>query len=106
MFQPNFDFPLQKIGPSWVLYNLAGLYWRIIGNSYHGVECIRRSLYYAPDEYRDVPLVNLANILYKWGRVDDAVVVMRDAIAINDLEVNVFERGGGCSMTNTGMYRL
>ena len=89
MFQPNFDFPLQKIGPSWVLYNLAGLYWRIIGNSYHGVECIRRSLYYAPDEYRDVPLVNLANILYKWGRVDNAVVVMRDAIAINDLEVSV-----------------
>ena len=77
----------QKIGPSWVLYNLAGLYWRIMGNSYHGVECIRRALYFAPDEYRDVPLVNLANILYKWGRLDDAILVVREALDINALEV-------------------
>ena len=60
---------LQKIGPSWVLYNLAGLYWRIIGNSYHGVECIRRALFFAPDEYRSVcsmlllPLVKLMCLL-------------------------------------------
>jgi tetratricopeptide (TPR) repeat protein len=73
--------------PSWILYNLAGLYWRVIGNNYHALECIRRALYFAPDQYRDVPLVNLANILYKWGRVDDAVTVMRDAVAVNDLEV-------------------
>nr|XP_022314692.1 tetratricopeptide repeat protein 17-like isoform X1 [Crassostrea virginica] len=76
----------QKIGPGWVLYNLAGLYWRIIGNNYQGVECIRRSLYLVPEEYKDVPLVNLANILYRWGRVEDAVTVMRDALDVNDLE--------------------
>lgn len=76
----------QKIGPGWVLYNLAGLYWRIIGNNYQGVECIRRSLYLVPEEYKDVPLVNLANILYRWGRFEDAVTVMRDALAVNDLE--------------------
>ena len=78
----------QKVGPSWVLYNLAGLYWRIMGNSYHGVECIRRSLYFAPDEYRDVPLVNLANILYKWGRLDDAILVAREAVEISELEAS------------------
>ncbi len=66
---------------------MAGLYWRVIGNNYHGIECIRRSLYYAPEEYKDVPLVNLANILYKWGRVDDAVVIMREAVNINAYEV-------------------
>ena len=77
----------KKIGPGWVLYNLAGLYWRIIGNNYQGVECIRRSLYLVPEEYKDVPLVNLANILYRWGRVEDAVTVMRDALDVNDLEV-------------------
>ncbi|XP_062591170.1 tetratricopeptide repeat protein 17-like [Saccostrea cucullata] len=76
----------QKIGPGWVLYNLAGLYWRIIGNNYQGIECIRRSLYLVPDEYRDVPLINLANILYLWGRFEDAVTVMKDALAVNDLE--------------------
>ncbi|KAK7486422.1 hypothetical protein BaRGS_00022346, partial [Batillaria attramentaria] len=76
----------QNIGPQWVLYNLAGLYWRIIGNNYHGVECLRRSLHLSPPEYRDIPLNNLANILYRWGRIDDALVVMKDALNISDIE--------------------
>ena len=75
------------MGPQWVLYNLAGLYWRIIGNNYHGVECLRRSLHLSPPEYRDVPLHNLVNILYRWGRIDDALVVMKDALNISDFEV-------------------
>ena len=77
----------QNVGPQWVLYNLAGLYWRIIGNNYHGVECLRRSLHLSPPEYRDVPLNNLANILYRWGRIDDALIVMKDALNISDFEV-------------------
>ncbi|ESO91575.1 hypothetical protein LOTGIDRAFT_163300 [Lottia gigantea] len=76
----------QEVGARWVLFNLAGLYWRIVGNNYHGIECIRRSLALAPDEYADVPLVNMANILYKWGRYDDAIVLMKDALKINDAE--------------------
>ncbi|XP_060074042.1 tetratricopeptide repeat protein 17-like isoform X2 [Ylistrum balloti] len=76
----------KNVGPKWMLYNLAGMYWRIIGNNYHGIECIRRSLVYVPDKYKDVPLVNLANILYRWGRYDDAVKVMRDALNISDIE--------------------
>ncbi|XP_064604076.1 tetratricopeptide repeat protein 17-like isoform X2 [Liolophura sinensis] len=76
----------QNIGPSWVLFNLAGLYWRVAGNGFQGVECIRRALHTVPEQYRDVPLVNLANVLYRWGRHDDAVVVMQEALRINDLE--------------------
>ncbi|CAH1785951.1 unnamed protein product [Owenia fusiformis] len=76
----------EKIGPKWILYNLAGLYWRVIGNCYHGIECLRRSLQFVPPQYRDVPLVNLANILYKWGRVEDAIRVMKEALAVNDHE--------------------
>ncbi|KAK0055172.1 tetratricopeptide repeat protein 17 [Biomphalaria pfeifferi] len=76
----------QNIGPQWILYNLAGLYWRIIGNNYHGIECIRRSIYLCPQQYKDVPLVNLANILYRYGRYDDAIIIMRDALDINDAE--------------------
>lgn len=76
------------IGPQWVLYNLAGLYWRVIGNSYHGIECLRRALHLSPPEFRDVPLNNLANILYRWGRIDDALAVMKDAVNISDVEVS------------------
>ena len=28
------------VGPQWLLYNLAGLYWRVHGNLYNGVECL------------------------------------------------------------------
>ena len=78
---------LQHIEPSWILYNLAGMYWRIIGNNYHAIECIRRSIHLVPPEYRDVPLVNIANIFYKYGRFEDAVTVLREALAVNTWEV-------------------
>ena len=78
----------KNIGPSWILYNLAGLYWRIMGNHYHGIECYRRALVFAPDAWRDVPAVNLANLLYKAGMVNDAIVVMEEALAICDYEVS------------------
>ena len=77
----------QKIGASWALYNLAGLYWHVVGNHFQGIECIRRALYFVPDQYQDVPLLNLANILYRLGRVDDAISVMKDAISVNNFEV-------------------
>lgn len=77
----------QKIGPSWVLCNLAAVYWRIVGNTAHAIECVRHALHHAPDSYRDVPLLNLANILYKLGRFDDAVTTMKDALSVNQLEV-------------------
>lgn len=67
---------------------MAGLYWRVIGNNYHGIECIRRSLYHVPPKYKDVPLVNMANILYRWGRFDDAIKLMKEAISVNDAEVS------------------
>ncbi|CAD5117844.1 DgyrCDS6590 [Dimorphilus gyrociliatus] len=75
-----------QVGPAWLLYNVAGLYWRVIGNNYHSIECLRRSLYLVPTKYRDVPLVNLANILYKWGRVDEAIILIREASSINSME--------------------
>ncbi|WAR01220.1 TTC17-like protein [Mya arenaria] len=62
-------------GPKWILFNLAGLYWRIIGNNYHAIECFRRSIYTSPIEVQDVSEVNLANVLYRWGRYEDARVL-------------------------------
>ena len=72
------------------MFNLAGLYWRIIGNNYHGIECFRRAVYTAPDEVQDVPEVNLANILYRWGKYDDARVLIRESMKLNKYEVMNF----------------
>ena len=72
-----------------MLYNLAALYWRVVGHGPNGVECVRRALYFVPKQYRDVPLLNLANILYRSGHVHDAISVASEALSINDVEVPV-----------------
>lgn len=35
---------LQKIGPQWLVYNLAALYWRIVGVPSEAVTCLRAAL--------------------------------------------------------------
>jgi len=72
-----------------VLYNLAALYWRVVGHAPNGVECLRRALHFVPDQYRDVPLLNLANVLYRAGHLHDAISAVTEALAINEVEVVV-----------------
>ena len=70
------------------MYDLAGLYWRVKGNFNQAVECIRRSLVFVPDEWLDVPLLNLANVLYTWGHLEQATDVTNSAIQANEAEVS------------------
>lgn len=80
---------LQGVGPQWLLYNLAGLYWRVHGNLYNGVECLRRAVATAPDEWKDVPLVNTAALLYTAGHIDDALTLTLQAMQVADHEVSL-----------------
>lgn len=80
----------QGVGPQWLLYNLAGLYWRVHGNLYNGIECLRRAVATAPEEWRDVPLVNLAALLYTAGHIDDALTLTLQAMSVADHEVMYF----------------
>ncbi|XP_033645918.1 tetratricopeptide repeat protein 17-like [Asterias rubens] len=70
----------------WLLYNLGGFYWLMIGNNFHGVECLRRALVHAPVEYADVPLVNAASVLLHAGKAEDAVQLLRMALVVNKTE--------------------
>lgn len=72
------------MAPKWVVYLLAGTYWRIWGHPQNGIHCYRRALSTVPPEYEDVVLTNLAGLLYKTGTLDDALLVMKDALAIDD----------------------
>ena len=47
------------------MYNLAAFYWRMKGNLNEAVECLRRALHFSPENYKDVALVSLANILHR-----------------------------------------
>ena len=81
--------PLQR-GPSWVLFNLASLYWRIVGNPRQAVECQRRAIHMCPRVHRDVGFVGMSNTLRRLGKVDDAVKVTRAALDVNFDEVCVW----------------
>ena len=85
LFLLQHDRPQDK----WVLFNIAALFFRAIGNPYHAVECVRRALHFSPSRARDVALIQLANILRRFGHVSDAAVVMRMALEQHPLEVDV-----------------
>lgn len=83
---------LEKNGPSWILYNLAALYWRIVGNLAQTVECLRYAIAYSdertdtalvPGDVGDVALVSLGNVLHRVLQLNDAVVVLTHALMAN-----------------------
>ena len=55
-----FLLPPQHMEPKWLIYVLAGTYWRIWGHPQHGIHCFRRALAAVPDRFKDVVLTNLA----------------------------------------------
>ena len=59
---------MEKNSTSWVLSTAAALYWRVKGQASEAVQCLRHSLYYAPRDMKDIPLVSLANILHRAGK--------------------------------------
>ena len=41
---------LEQNGGSWVLYNIAALYWRVMGNVGQAIECLRHAIVYSTME--------------------------------------------------------
>ena len=72
-----------KNSTSWVLSSAAALYWRVKGNAEQAVICLRHSLYYAPNQMKDIPLISLSNILHRAGLYNDALIVTNHALEIS-----------------------
>ena len=75
---------------SWVLLNMANLYWRLKGVPSSAIECSRMSLHYSPVEHREIALINLANVLHRGGYSQDAAVVMISSIELNSSRATSF----------------
>lgn len=79
---------------SWVLLNFASIYWRIVGNSFNAVECLRRALHYSPREHKDLALVSLANVLHRSKYSLDAAILMHAALEVtSDFDIVYFTLG-------------
>ncbi|XP_053115881.1 tetratricopeptide repeat protein 17 [Hemicordylus capensis] len=76
--------------PLWLVLNEAGLYWRAFGNGTFAFTCLRKALSLTPHEFQDIPLVNLANLLIRYGLHLDASKLLRKALAINSSEPLTF----------------
>ncbi|CAF0875933.1 unnamed protein product [Didymodactylos carnosus] len=86
--------------PSWILYTISSLYWRVNGNLQHALDCALKSLEYVPKNYSDVTLINLANILYLWGKYEDALDITLEAYSVNSNEpITNFFLGNLLSLT-------
>jgi len=71
---------------SWIAYNLAALYWRMKGEAFESIECLRRALHFGPTtEARPVSLVSLGNVLHQSQRSEDAAKVLEMAVDFDPL---------------------
>ena len=48
---------LEQNGGSWVLYNIAALYWRVVGNVGQAIECLRHAIAYSKLETGKIDLL-------------------------------------------------
>ncbi|KAI6655101.1 hypothetical protein LOD99_2390 [Oopsacas minuta] len=71
---------MKKFGPEWGLLALSGIYWRVVGNPYHSMECYRRVAHYAPINAKSVAFIGMANILHRNNFIDDALITAKMAI--------------------------
>lgn len=68
---------------SWVLLNIASLYWRVQGDTAEAIKCLRQALSFSPPNARDVAHVGLASILLREGHLDDTVIVIKKALEVS-----------------------
>ena len=72
---------LKKEKTSWTSYNLASLYWRMKGDPFESIECLRRALHFGVNrESQSVSLVHLGNVLHQSLRSEDAATVLEMAV--------------------------
>ncbi|XP_030621782.1 tetratricopeptide repeat protein 17 [Chanos chanos] len=79
----------KKSAPLWLVQNEAGLYWRAKGNGTQALWCLRRAIRSAPPQYRDIPLVNTANLLLHYGLSNEAQQLLKEALDLNESEPHI-----------------
>jgi tetratricopeptide (TPR) repeat protein len=74
------SYSLERNATSWISFNLATLYYRIVGNAREALECSRRALHFSPREHRAIALVDMGNILTHTHHQEDAILVLHAAV--------------------------
>ncbi|KAF0312441.1 Tetratricopeptide repeat protein 17 [Amphibalanus amphitrite] len=83
-FGHRVEMALRRQPSVWVLYQLAGLYWRIQGDAPRAVECSRRAVHLSTRVERFVPLVDLGVVLHRCRHSESGAVVLHAAVDHHD----------------------
>ena len=59
--------PLPQNSSSWVLNDLAAVYWRVMGNGEMAVRCLKVALQHAPAKYRVSVSVSVNDVKSEGG---------------------------------------
>ena len=65
---------------NWLATLLASHYWRILGQAKEAIECLRKSIFSAPVNYKHLPLLSLANIFHRSQNSHDAIETLELAL--------------------------
>uniref|UniRef100_A0A5S6R189 Tetratricopeptide repeat protein 17 n=1 Tax=Trichuris muris TaxID=70415 RepID=A0A5S6R189_TRIMR len=76
-----------RLGPPWLMYNLAALYWRLFGRPVEAVSCLCLALQDKEGEiYKDIALNQAGVLAFNAGQVDEAIALTRAALEVDDSE--------------------
>lgn len=67
---------------SWVVSNMAALYWRVEGSAARALDCLRHALHYSPNDQKDIALISTANVYHRAGLLEDGITVAKMAVDI------------------------
>ena len=79
-FANRINRQLERNRTSWLMYNLATLYYRVVGKAKEAVECCRRAIHFSPKEHRSISLVDMGNILTHSHQQEDGIIVLHAAV--------------------------
>lgn len=86
---------------SWVLNNLAAVYWRVLGHAEFAIDCLVAAYHFSPAHAKDIPLVGLASMLHHSGNLDDALLMailaidqVPDVVALHFMLANLYAAKG------------
>ena len=90
----------------WLIYNVAGLYWRVNGANHEALECVLRGLLHAPNQHRDILLHQMASILFRFDQVEDSIELLRMALEIRETEAATYYAMGNSLVARGNQERV
>ncbi|CAG9563311.1 unnamed protein product [Danaus chrysippus] len=76
----------KKLAPRWLVLTLSSLYWRVRGQPWSALSCLRAAMKVVKPRYKDLVLVSLASVQLEIGLADEAMNNAEEAFRMSFYE--------------------